>query len=323
MANNELSTSKICGRCNSLKPHSHFSITRANKDGLSYRCKQCDSDRGRLSRTGQGSLVIDRPCGLMSPTDRIIDDFGYDWTWAFVIFAPVVGCPGYVVGSNGTVWNTKPPYVHLRYSNQLSFMIPSLTTKGYHRFSFVKNKMRLAHHVVLEAFRGLRTQGTECCHNNGVRTDNRLSNLRWDTRKSNTDDKIRHGTMPYGTKMPNAILTEDVVVEIHRMAASQDISYADIAKRFGITEIRVSSLVRGRQWKHIAAQFANKPARKQVFPNRKGQHHPRAKLTDDIVRTARKLGAEGVPIPDISTRLGISYCSAWDIIRGRSWKHVT
>lgn len=32
------------------------------------------------------------------------------------------------------------------------------------------------------------------CHNNGIGADNRLSNLRWDTAKSNMADQILHGT---------------------------------------------------------------------------------------------------------------------------------
>lgn len=34
----------------------------------------------------------------------------------------------------------------------------------------------------------------EVCHENGDRTDNRLSNLRYDTNKANQQDSMRHGT---------------------------------------------------------------------------------------------------------------------------------
>ncbi len=46
--------------------------------------------------------------------------------------------------------------------------------------------------LVLEAWRGLRPAGCEACHNNGIRTDNRLSELRWDTREANRADRARH-----------------------------------------------------------------------------------------------------------------------------------
>jgi hypothetical protein len=49
------------------------------------------------------------------------------------------------------------------------------------------------HKLVLEAFVGPRPEGMECCHNNGSPTDNRLINLRWDTRSNNAYDAVRHG----------------------------------------------------------------------------------------------------------------------------------
>lgn len=50
------------------------------------------------------------------------------------------------------------------------------------------------HHVVLEAFVGPRPDGMECCHGLGGPSDNRLSNLRWDTRLANHADKVAAGT---------------------------------------------------------------------------------------------------------------------------------
>jgi hypothetical protein len=47
--------------------------------------------------------------------------------------------------------------------------------------------------VVLEAHRGPRPfPGWEACHNDGVRTDNHLAKLRWDSREGNLADQRRH-----------------------------------------------------------------------------------------------------------------------------------
>lgn len=50
------------------------------------------------------------------------------------------------------------------------------------------------HTLVLLAFVGPRPEGMEGCHNNGDPSDNRLTNLRWDTHRGNEADKLRHGT---------------------------------------------------------------------------------------------------------------------------------
>jgi hypothetical protein len=53
---------------------------------------------------------------------------------------------------------------------------------------------RQVHHLVLEAFVGPRPLGMEGCHGNGQPDDNRLINLRWDTRPESARDTVRHGT---------------------------------------------------------------------------------------------------------------------------------
>jgi len=50
------------------------------------------------------------------------------------------------------------------------------------------------HHLVLTAFVGPRPNGMEACHWNDDSSDNRLANLRWDTRSANTRDSVRNGT---------------------------------------------------------------------------------------------------------------------------------
>lgn len=55
-------------------------------------------------------------------------------------------------------------------------------------------RQEYVYRLVLLAFVGPPAPGQEACHNNGDPTDDRLSNLRWDTRRENTLDRVRHGT---------------------------------------------------------------------------------------------------------------------------------
>jgi hypothetical protein len=68
---------------------------------------------------------------------------------------------------------------------------------GYHVVNLSKDGDRAkfyVHRLVLLAFRGEPEPGAECCHCNGIRDDNRLQNLRWDTHLSNVQDAITSGT---------------------------------------------------------------------------------------------------------------------------------
>ena len=49
------------------------------------------------------------------------------------------------------------------------------------------------HRLILKTFVGEPPAGTEACHNNGNPADNRIENLRWDTKAANAQDTIKHG----------------------------------------------------------------------------------------------------------------------------------
>ena len=55
-------------------------------------------------------------------------------------------------------------------------------------------RMHRIHRLVLEAFVGPAPDGTEACHGDGNPANNTLGNLRWDTKSSNSFDRVRHGT---------------------------------------------------------------------------------------------------------------------------------
>lgn len=60
---------------------------------------------------------------------------------------------------------------------------------------------RRVHVLALEAFIGRRPEGMKGCHNDGDSfTNNRLTNLRWDTQSNNMFDSVRHGTHPQARK---------------------------------------------------------------------------------------------------------------------------
>lgn len=69
---------------------------------------------------------------------------------------------------------------------------------GYRKVTLCRSgrmETRTVHSLVVEAFLGPRpSPEMQACHNDGDPANNRLSNLRWDTRQSNMADKHLHGT---------------------------------------------------------------------------------------------------------------------------------
>lgn len=73
----------------------------------------------------------------------------------------------------------------------------NLDSRGYAQVCLCDHTRRttvLVHRLVALSFLGEPQHDQEVCHENGVRADNRLANIRWGTRSENTKDKIRHGT---------------------------------------------------------------------------------------------------------------------------------
>lgn len=73
---------------------------------------------------------------------------------------------------------------------------PQKTTSGSLQVSVVKDGRRALHLVprlILEAFVGPCPEGMECCHHDDNPENNRIENLRWDTRSANRYDRVRNG----------------------------------------------------------------------------------------------------------------------------------
>lgn len=99
--------------------------------------------------------------------------------------------------------------------------------------------------LVLLAFVGPAPAGTECCHFNDMPADNRLENLRWDTRAANRADQIRNERQPSGERHWCSKLTSAAV---HAIRSRPD-STSSLAREFGVSPTTVSRVRCGRTWR--------------------------------------------------------------------------
>ena len=98
-------------------------------------------------------------------------------------FGRVRSLDRYVVDSNG--------HRRFRHGRVLS---PGSDKLGRQNVQMPGAKTCRVHRLVLEAFIGPCPDGMEACHANDIKSDNRLINLRWDTRAANQKDSVRNGT---------------------------------------------------------------------------------------------------------------------------------
>lgn len=138
--------------------------------------------------------------------------------------------------------------------NHLGRRIKGKPVKGavnsgkHHQVGLCRNGKRTlfqTHRLVMLTFVGPCPDGMEVCHNNGNALDNRLENLRYDTRRANVCDQVEHGVHSMASKnrckhghlklAPN--LTEGGMRNGWKICRSCYESYHDIYYRKGKPEL--------------------------------------------------------------------------------------
>lgn len=94
------------------------------------------------------------------------------------------------------------------------------------------------HQLIMKTFIGEPPAGTEVCHLNGNPADNRLSNLRYDTRTENIIDVYRQG------KRWRKLSTQNVIDIKNKL--SRGFTCTEIAKEFSVSICTISAIKNGR-----------------------------------------------------------------------------
>ena len=145
--------------------------------------------------------------------------------------------PGYAVTDDGNVWSDKTNKFLKPYQGATSkYLMVMLRIDG-------KSVNRLVHRLVLEGFVGPCPPGMEGCHNDGDMLDNRLINLRWDTRVANRQDAAKHGTLLVGTDHTNCKLKPRDIRMMIYMWFTKLFTQKEIAGVYNITQQKVSQIV--------------------------------------------------------------------------------
>lgn len=138
------------------------------------------------------------------------------------------------------------------HSKHQRILVPVLRNNGYLHVKLcgpAGKKQVSIHCLVAGVFIGPRPLGLDVSHINGDKSDNRYTNLLYESHSDNCSRRRSHGTAytPKGELHHAAKLSVDKVGEIFRLR-SNGASQKKIAKIFGVTQSNISRVLSGALW---------------------------------------------------------------------------
>ncbi|WP_410891373.1 HNH endonuclease [Neobacillus sp. 204] len=132
-----------------------------------------------------------------------------------------------------------------------------------------KIKMMRVHRLVASTFIPNPENKPEVNHKNGVKSDNEVSNLEWNTRIENVRHSYETGLKKAlkGEENNNSKLTESDVMYIRKNYTPRHPKFNTVAfsKKFGVHNTVISSIVTFKTWRHVQGPIKIKPMQLSLF----------------------------------------------------------
>lgn len=185
---------------------------------------------------------------------------------------------------------------------------------GYRTFTlYVDGKqqgLRRVHRLVAEVFIENPENKPQVNHKDGIRDNNKVTNLEWVTARENVQHAYDTGLMLNGSGRPESVLLEDDIPDIIYFMS---VGYKDaaIAAQYGVTRQTINVIRTGNNWKHLGLQ---------VIGRYGGTPRTRKITAEDIPDIRRELAA-GVMDKDIAIKYGAHQSTIRQIRVGNTWKN--
>jgi hypothetical protein len=172
---------------------------------------------------------------------------------------------------------------------------------------------RLIHRMMYEWFVGPIPKGMHVLHKCDVRACGNPDHLMLGTHLDNMRDRQQKNRQCTGITHSFAKLTEQQVAEI-RLSPDH---YKDLAKRYGISQVNVSSIKRGLTWKQFGATVGkNEKARQSGI----GEKHPNSQLTN---AQAKDIYTSSLPTGKLAAFYAVSPSIIYNIRSGKNYRSAT
>lgn len=114
-----------------------------------------------------------------------------------------------------------------------------------------KNKQRniAVHRLVAEAFICNPENKPTVNHISGVKSDNRVENLEWNTWEENERHSQETGLKPRGEAHPNSKLNKTKVSEIRRLYPSM--TQVELGMKYGVNHRTIGNILNYKTWRHV------------------------------------------------------------------------
>lgn len=166
------------------------------------------------------------------------------------IWKPIPNFSGYEVSNLGNIKSYLKLGPGWDFNKKSQIRKTQIGTNGYlSLFLYSKDKEKKFFTVgslVLLTFIGPCPPKKEICHNDGDRLNNKLSNLRYDSRKNNHKDKKKHGTQKCGQDHYLSKYSDNDIKEM-RYLYLKGTSQFKIAELFGTNQSYISLIVNNKR----------------------------------------------------------------------------
>jgi uncharacterized protein YjcR len=124
-----------------------------------------------------------------------------------------------------------------------------------------------------------------------------------------------------GERHWNAKLGAEDIKEIRRLHKEQ-MTTAEIARRFAVKSVTIGAIVHGRIWDHVDIdniEALSSTASREAM----GYWYGNTKLTVDKVRKIRRLhAAGGIDSKELGAMFGVTGATIGHIVSRKTWRHV-